>query len=80
MSGLGGVAREDEEFLDQSVLGRTVKWSGADVLGAEVRVPGATATPGLKDHVYLAGLGKRPDSGSIDHNGPGLPILEVGPW
>jgi hypothetical protein len=49
-----------------------VKWSGADVLGAEVRVPGATATPGLKDDVYLAGLGKRPDSGSV--NDTGLPI------
>ena len=45
----------------------------ADVLGAEVRVPAATASLGPKDGVYVAGRDKVPDSGGIDHNDPGLP-------
>ena len=40
-----------------------VMWSGADVFGAEVRVPRGTAAPGLRDDVYL-GLGKSADLGT----------------
>jgi len=63
--------------LEQSVPGKNVlRRGGADVPFWEpgFESPGATATPASK-RMSFWGLGKCPDSGSIDRNNTGLPIL-----